>query len=109
MANSSATTGMQNPAYKGFIILLLVTFLEVGAALLNIHGIVHIPKLVLALLMCALGIYKAWYIIFQFMHMGHERKAFAITVLLPFILLVWFIIALLMEGNSVLNLRNMLN
>lgn len=108
MANSSST-GLQNPAYKGFIVLLLVTFVEVGAALLNIHRIVHIPKVILALLMCALGLYKAWYIIFQFMHMGHERKSFAITVLIPFILLVWFIIALLVEGGSVLHLRTLLN
>lgn len=102
---SAEQTGLKNPAYKGFILLLVLTLIEVGIALLNIYHITHLPKLVIGIIMCAIGLYKAYYIIFEFMHMGHERKVFAWTVLLPFVILIWFIIALLVEGQYYLFAR----
>ncbi|MEN8248239.1 MAG: cytochrome C oxidase subunit IV family protein [Bacteroidota bacterium] len=46
-------------------------------------------------------IVKAFYIIFEFMHLGHEVKGLRWSVIFPMILVVWLIIALLMEGSYI--------
>jgi cytochrome c oxidase subunit IV len=35
-----------------------------------------------------------------FMHVKHEKKAFIFTILVPFTLLIWMIIAFLYDGDS---------
>ncbi len=90
-------------ATKGFILLLIITVLEVGVALIgNGHLITdfHITKLVMIPLMIALSLYKAYYIVGEFMHLGHETRGMAATVVLPTLLLVWGIIAFLWEGDA---------
>lgn len=46
------------------------------------------------------SLYKAYFIIYEFMHMRYEVKGLAMTVLLPTVLLIWAIIAFFQEGNS---------
>jgi cytochrome c oxidase subunit IV len=46
-----------------------------------------------------LTIVKAFYIIGEFMHLRHEVKRLAWTILLPFTFIIWLIIGLLTEGN----------
>jgi heme/copper-type cytochrome/quinol oxidase subunit 4 len=89
-------------AWKGFWLLLIITVSEVAFALFaNGHiGGVHLPKMLVATVMVLASAYKAKFIIFEFMHMGHEVKGLAMTVLLPFGLLIWAIIAFLWEGSS---------
>jgi hypothetical protein len=48
----------------------------------------------------ALSIYKAYFIIFDFMHMKYEVKGLAWSVLLPTALLIWALIAFFNEGSS---------
>ena len=87
---------------KGLIILAIVTLLEVGLALLGkvylIHGFT-LPKSVMYLGMIIGSLYKAYFIVFEFMHMKYEVKGLSMSVLLPTLLLVWAIIAFLAEGN----------
>ena len=47
-----------------------------------------------------LTLVKAYYIIANFMHLGEELKKFIQAILLPFIFIVWFIIAMMKEGDS---------
>jgi cytochrome c oxidase subunit IV len=49
---------------------------------------------------------KAFYIVGYFMHLKHELKNLIMTIVVPLLLFVWFIIAFLYEGNSYKNLRN---
>jgi len=51
-------------------------------------------------IMIAMSLYKAYFIVNEFMHMKYEVKGLAMSVLLPTLLLVWAIIAFLQEGNS---------
>lgn len=108
MSGISYEEGKKN-AWKGFFLLLVVTLLEVGVALLGkgylIAG-VHLPTLVMGLLMISLSLYKAYYIVKEFMHMGYETRGLAMSVLLPTLLLVWAIISFLWEGGTWLNRRN---
>ena len=89
--------------FKGLGILAVVTLAEVGLALFgNGHIIegVGLPKLVMYPLMIALSLYKAYFIVYEFMHMRYEVKGLAMSVLLPTLLLVWAIIAFFQEGSS---------
>jgi cytochrome c oxidase subunit IV len=53
----------------------------------------------MAIAMIAMSTYKAYLIIYEFMHMKYEVPTLVKTVLLPTLLLVWAIIAFSMEGD----------
>lgn len=58
---------------------------------------------------CVIGILtiaKAYYIVSVFMHLGDEIRNFIMTIVVPLVLFVWFIIAFLADGTSWKNLRN---
>ncbi len=91
-------------AYKGLALLAVITLIEVGVSL-GANAIAgndgnFLVKLVAGLALVALGGYKAWFIIQDFMHMKYEIKGLMLTVLLPMLLLVWAIIAFLQEAGS---------
>jgi cytochrome c oxidase subunit 4 len=89
--------------FRGLILLAIVTIAEVLIALLgNGHLIpgVGLPKLIMYPVMIALSLYKAYFIVYEFMHMRYEVKGLAMSVLLPTLLLVWAIIAFFQEGDS---------
>lgn len=88
---------------KGFWILLIVTFAEVGIALFLKD---LLPGAITRLAMIALSLYKAYYIVSIFMHLGSEVGGFASTIVLPMFLLVWAVIAFLWEGNYARGNRN---
>jgi len=48
---------------------------------------------------------KAFYIVSEFMHLKHEKKALIWSVVLPFILVIWLVIALIYEGGAILDVR----
>ncbi|MEY5041190.1 MAG: hypothetical protein RLZZ414_732 [Bacteroidota bacterium] len=49
-----------------------------------------------------LTLFKAWYIIKEFMHLGHERKSFKKVVLYPYVFfIIYLIFILLVEGSAV--------
>lgn len=48
---------------------------------------------------------KAFYIVSEFMHLKHEKKALIWSVVLPFILVIWLVIALIFEGGAILDVR----
>lgn len=52
-----------------------------------------------------LTIVKAFYIVSEFMHLGHEVKVLIWSILLPLIFVVWLIIALIYQGGEVLLVR----
>lgn len=92
---------------RGLILLGIITIIEVFVALLAkghmIHGIKFsegFGHALYMLLMIGFSLYKAYFIIFNFMHMGHEVRGLALSVLLPTSLLIWAIIAFFQEGSS---------
>lgn len=97
--------------YKGLVLLAIVTLVEVFFSLLGkghvIGGLENIGWLsyVIGFILIALSLYKAYYIIYEFMHMRYEVKGLALSVLLPTVLLVWAIIAFFQEGTAWKNRR----
>ena len=93
---------------KGLILLGIVTLVEVAIALVGNGHVIEgftLPKLIMYPLMIGFSLYKAYFIVYEFMHMRYEVKGLAMSVLLPTLLLVWAIIAFFQEGNSWNNRR----
>ena len=83
-------------ALKTILILGAITITEVLVALTGKGYIIsgfHLAEAILAIIMIAMSAYKAYLIVFEFMHMRHEVKGLRFSVLLPMLLLVWAVIA----------------
>lgn len=52
-----------------------------------------------------LTIVKAYYIVSEFMHLGHEEKGLRWSIIFPLILVVWLIVALIVEGDYINTMR----
>jgi cytochrome c oxidase subunit IV len=80
--------------WKVFWILLGVTIFEVSISFTSI------PKTILLYTFIALTIVKAYYIVGYFMHMKFEKVPMQWSILLPFILIIYFIFILIYEGTA---------
>ncbi len=99
-------------AWRTIVILGIITIIEVAIALVGkgyiIGGFVpydmtiggfQIGRGIMYILMISMSLYKAYLVVFEFMHMKYEVKDLMRTVLLPTMLLIWAIIAFFMEGK----------
>ena len=93
--------------FRGLMILGAVTIVEVVIALFAKGHIVPSIRFsegfghyLYMLLMIGFSIFKAYFIIFYFMHMAYEVRGLVMSVLLPTSLLIWAIIAFFQEGSS---------
>lgn len=93
--------------FRGLMLLGAITIVEVLVALLAkghlIHGVnfAHgFGHYLYMLLMIGFSLYKAYFIIFFFMHMAYEVRGLVVSVLLPTTLLIWAIIAFFQEGSA---------
>ncbi|NNF20367.1 MAG: cytochrome C oxidase subunit IV family protein [Saprospiraceae bacterium] len=98
-------------ALKTIILLAVITVVEVLIALLGkgylIEG-VHMSLIVMGFIMIVLSLTKAYYIVYEFMHMKYEVPGLVRSVLLPVGLLVWAVIAFFAEGNDWQKRRNLI-
>lgn len=90
---------------KVFWILLIVTVIEVTLALLH-YFTGFIPRSILNGIFILLTIVKAFYIVAEFMHMGHEVKQLVLIILVPLFFLIWGIGATMWEGAATNKARN---
>lgn len=89
------------------IILTVLTIVELGLgfSMINMSEqsfMRHLVKGIIFILMLA----KAFYIVGYFMHLKHEIRNLIMTICIPLLLFVWFIIAFLYDGSSYNNNRN---
>jgi|GEM_PF-393690 len=96
--------------WKAFWVLLILTILELGCGLLIYQLDKGDPSHMLILfikgVIVVFTIFKAFYIISIFMHLGDEIRSMILTVAIPMTLFIWFIIAFLADGASFRNNRN---
>ena len=96
---------------KTTILLSVITIIElaIGLIIYTMHKGDN-PSALLILMfkgaVCILTLAKAYYIVSVFMHLGDEIRNMIMTIVVPLLLFVWFIIAFIYEGNSYKNLRN---
>ncbi|MEO9966357.1 MAG: cytochrome C oxidase subunit IV family protein [Reichenbachiella sp.] len=58
-------------------------------------------SLIKTVIFIAMTIVKAYYIMSEFMHLGHETKGLKMSIMLPLIFVVWLIGALLIQGDAI--------
>lgn len=103
---------------KGLVLLAVITLVEVLVSLFGkghlgidpgfsfdvnlglYEGALAPLLIVVGLLLIGLSLYKAYYIVYKFMHMADEVKGLRMSVILPMLLFVWAIIAFFQEGKS---------
>lgn len=90
------------------VILSIVTVVELGLGLLMYA--LEMPddfrRLLIKGVIVILSLAKAFYIVAVFMHLGDEIRNMILTIVVPLLLFIWFIIAFVADGNSYKNLRN---
>lgn len=87
-------------------ILTILTLVELGLGFWMMKIEAPSARLAMKGTIVILMMVKAFYIVGYFMHLKHELKNLIMTIVVPLLLFVWFIIAFLYEGNSYKNLRN---
>src|SRR5687767_8659597 len=96
---------------KTTILLSVITIIElgIGLAIYSMHK-GDAPNELLVLMfkgvVCILTLAKAFYIVAVFMHLGDEIRNMIMTIVVPLLLFVWFIIAFLWDGDAWKNLKN---
>ncbi|MEB2777036.1 cytochrome C oxidase subunit IV family protein [Algoriphagus sp. D3-2-R+10] len=85
--------------WKTAFILLAITTAEFVMAFTMDRGIL------LYFLFIALTVWKAKYIMMEFMHLGDEVKPMIYAILVPIAFLFWLIIVLLKEGSDIFSMR----
>ena len=96
---------------KTTILLSVITVIElgIGLSIYTIHKGENPSELLVLMfkgMVCILTLAKAYYIVSVFMHLGDEIRNMIMTIVVPLLLFVWFIIAFIADGNSYKNLRN---
>ncbi|MBS1774049.1 MAG: cytochrome C oxidase subunit IV family protein [Bacteroidetes bacterium] len=101
--NSPESKKQVGRIWKVFWILLVVTIVEVMLGMYSYE--LGISRAIINSVFLILTLFKASYIVAVFMHLGDELKNFMITVLMPLVLFIWFIIAFLADGGFWLHMN----
>ncbi|MFM8371481.1 MAG: cytochrome C oxidase subunit IV family protein [Bacteroidota bacterium] len=109
MAGHQTYEEQKQLVFYGLKLLAVITIVEVAFALFakgHISPSITFGKdggfgqALYMLAMVGASAYKAYFIVFYFMHMAHEVRGLVLSVLLPTTLLIWAIIAFFQEGGS---------
>ncbi len=98
--------------WKTFRILLYITLFELVLAIgyysmeSSMGSNIQLIKYSLNGIFIVLTLAKAFFIVAEFMHLGHELRNLIMTIAIPALLFLWFIGAFLWDGGSYKNLRN---
>ena len=90
--------------WRTFWILLCITVVELVIAIIY-YETHFFPKHILNGVFVIMTLAKAFFIIAEFMHLGHEIKNMVMTIAIPACLFIWFLIAFVWDGSSYHNLR----
>jgi cytochrome c oxidase subunit IV len=85
--------------WRTFWILLIITCLEFAVAF-TLPASLHTLKVAIFVVMTFV---KAFYIVGEFMHLKHEVKSLIWAIVIPVVFVIWLVVALLAEGNSISN------
>ena len=83
---------------KVMLYLAAITVVEFGIA----FTVPHDQKWLRIIVFVTLTIVKAYYIVAEFMHLGHEKKSLKMSIVLPMILVVFFIFIMIYQGGAIL-------
>lgn len=81
--------------WRVFLILCGLTAVEFAFAFMMDPGTAR------NVIFIILTLFKAFFIVAEFMHLKHETKSLVWSILVPTALLVWLVIALITEGSYI--------
>jgi cytochrome c oxidase subunit 4 len=90
--------------WRTFWILLGITVFELIIAIIY-YETKFFPKHILNGVFVIMTLAKAFFIVAEFMHLGHELKNLVMTIAIPACLFIWFLIAFMWDGSSYHDLR----
>ena len=90
--------------WRTFWILLCITVFELIIAIIY-YETQFFPKHLLNGVFIIMTLAKAFFIIAEFMHLGHEIRNMVMTIAIPACLFIWFLIAFVWDGSSYHTLR----
>lgn len=79
-----------------FIWLSVITVIDIILYFALTNPAIHMLK---NMIFIALGLVKAFLIVGFFMHLKHERMNLILTIIVPTLLIVFFVVWMLYEGN----------
>jgi cytochrome c oxidase subunit IV len=110
MSSSEATLPKEKSSFdskavwRTFWILLCITVFELVIAIIY-YETHFFPKHLLNGVFVIMTLAKAFFIIAEFMHLGHEIRNLVMTIAIPACLFIWFLIAFVWDGSSYHTLR----
>src|SRR5450631_13429 len=90
--------------WKTFWILLGITVFELIIAIIY-YETKFFPKHILNGVFVIMTLAKAFFIVAEFMHLGHEIRNLVMTIAIPACLFIWFLVAFMWDGSSYHELR----
>lgn len=90
--------------WRTFWILLCITVFELIIAIIY-YETHFFPKHLLNGVFIIMTLAKAFFIIAEFMHLGHEIRNLVMTIAIPACLFIWFLVAFVWDGSSYHTLR----
>ena len=92
--------------WKTTIYLSVITIVEVVVALLYVQLLPDANRLPLTIFVTIATLAKGYYIMNVFMHLKYETRALVLTLIIPFLFLVYAIIAFGLDGYSWFQLKS---
>jgi len=90
--------------WKVALILAVITGIEYLFAFTMDAGMLR------TVIFIGLTIVKAFYIVSEFMHLGHEVKGLIYSIILPMMFIIWLIVALVnLEGGAIKDARGIVD
>jgi cytochrome c oxidase subunit IV len=98
------STFNKKAVWRTFWILLCITVIELIFAIVY-YETGFINKHLLNGVFIIMTLAKAFFIVAEFMHLGHEIRNLVMTIAIPACLFIWFLIAFVWDGSSYHTLR----
>jgi cytochrome c oxidase subunit IV len=89
---------------KVFLRVTLILAIITGIEYLIAFTVPHEFKTARIFIFVGLTIVKAFYIVSEFMHLGHEKKTLKMSIVLPMAFVVFFIFIMIYQGGALFDL-----
>jgi cytochrome c oxidase subunit 4 len=89
---------------KVFLRVTLILFLITVVEYIVAFTVPHEFKSARIIIFVGLTIVKAFYIVSEFMHLGHEKKSLKASIVYPLVFVCFFIFIMIYQGGALLEL-----
>jgi cytochrome c oxidase subunit IV len=88
---------------RHFLKVMLYLAIITGFEFLIAFTVPHEYKWLRIVIFVVMTIWKAYYIVSEFMHLGHEKRSLKMSIVLPMLFVVFLIFILIFQGSAIYN------